>query len=153
MSSVPWKGDKAKSESLELPQAGRELCGLNNIFQDSKVFISEMLQEIFQGMLGNRNYEVNVLYGSTSNHSTVALTNIMGFIMNLPSSLCWGQLKLPLKRQHWLCLGKFLKHHLGGENCELLLVVLERWRPIRVGVPICNVALPSCPSPQPPRPR
>lgn len=28
----------------------------------------------------------------------------MGFIMNLPSSLCWGPLKLPLKRQHWICV-------------------------------------------------
>ena len=34
--------------------------------------------------------------------STAALTNIMGFIMNLASSLCWGRLKLPLKKQHWL---------------------------------------------------
>lgn len=28
----------------------------------------------------------------------------MGFIMNLPSSLSWGPLKLPLKRQHWICV-------------------------------------------------
>lgn len=81
----------------------------------------------------------------------IALTNVMGFIMNLPSSLCWGPLKLPLKRQHWICvrevggayynldsklkmpewiggkseLRKFLKHHLRGKNCELLLVVPE----------------------------
>ena len=82
---------------------------------------------------------------------TIALTNVMGFIMNLPSSLCWGPLKLPLKRQHSICvrevggayynldsklklpewigskskLRKFLKHHLRGKNCELLLVVPE----------------------------
>lgn len=36
--------------------------------------------------------------------SAIALTNVMGFIMNLPSSLCWGPLKLPLKRQHWICV-------------------------------------------------
>lgn len=34
----------------------------------------------------------------------IALSNVMGFIMNLPSSLCWGPLKLPLKRQHWICV-------------------------------------------------
>lgn len=34
----------------------------------------------------------------------IALTHVMGFIMNLPSSLCWGPLKLPLKRQHWICV-------------------------------------------------
>lgn len=28
----------------------------------------------------------------------------MGFIMNVPSSLSWGPLKLPLKRQHWICV-------------------------------------------------
>lgn len=61
MSCVPWKGDKAKSESLELPQAAspqiyhekqrRELCALhalNNVFQDSNAFTRETLQEIFQ---------------------------------------------------------------------------------------------------------
>ena len=61
MSCVPWKGDKVKSESLELPQAAppqiyhekqrRELCALhalNNVFQDSNAFTRETLQEIFQ---------------------------------------------------------------------------------------------------------
>lgn len=61
MSCMPWKGDKAKSESLELPQAAppqiyhekqrRELCALhalNNVFQDSNAFTRETLQEIFQ---------------------------------------------------------------------------------------------------------
>lgn len=36
--------------------------------------------------------------------NAIALSNVMGFIMNLPSSLCWGPLKLPLKRQHWICV-------------------------------------------------
>lgn len=36
--------------------------------------------------------------------NVIALSNVMGFIMNLPSSLCWGPLKLPLKRQHWICV-------------------------------------------------
>ncbi|KAL0625368.1 Josephin-1 [Plecturocebus cupreus] len=227
MSCVPWKGDKAKSESLELPQAAppqiyhekqrRELCALhalNNVFQDSNAFTRDTLQEIFQSyvsapvlrdfaglssfqastpsysdswvlavkqqawrlspntmvtphkksMLGNGNYDVNVIMAALQTKGyeavwwdkrrdvgVIALTNVMGFIMNLPSSLCWGPLKLPLKRQHWICvrevggayynldsklkmpewiggeseLRKFLKHHLRGKNCELLLVVPE----------------------------
>lgn len=62
MSCVPWKGDKAKSESAEPPQPPppphiyhekqrRELCALhalNNVFQDSNAFTRETLQEIFQ---------------------------------------------------------------------------------------------------------
>lgn len=61
MSCVPWKGDKAKSESPEPPQLPplhiyhekqrRELCALhalNNVFQDSNAFTRETLQEIFQ---------------------------------------------------------------------------------------------------------
>nr|XP_004610766.1 unnamed protein product [Sorex araneus] len=143
MSCVPWKGDKAKSESAELPPAAppdiyhekqrRELCALhalNNVFQDAEAFTRETLQEIFQrlspntmvtphkkSMLGNGNYDVNVIMAAlqTKGYEAVwwdkrrdvgamALTNVMGFIMNLPSSLCWGPLKLPLKRQHWICV-------------------------------------------------
>uniref|UniRef100_A0A8C9QVL2 Josephin-1 n=1 Tax=Spermophilus dauricus TaxID=99837 RepID=A0A8C9QVL2_SPEDA len=117
-----------------------------------------------KSMLGNGNYDVNVIMAALQTKGyeavwwdkrrdvgVIALTNVMGFIMNLPSSLCWGPLKLPLKRQHWICvrevggayynldsklkmpewiggeseLRKFLKHHLRGKNCELLLVVAE----------------------------
>ncbi|XP_071278978.1 josephin-1 isoform X2 [Agelaius tricolor] len=143
MSCVPWKGDKTKSESPEpsqqLPQhiyhekQRRELCALhalNNVFQDSNAFTRETLQEIFQrlspntmvtphkkSMLGNGNYDVNVIMAALQTKgyeavwwdkrrdvNAIALSNVMGFIMNLPSSLCWGPLKLPLKRQHWICV-------------------------------------------------
>ncbi|NXX22430.1 JOS1 protein, partial [Podargus strigoides] len=70
-----------------------------------------------KSMLGNGNYDVNVIMAAlqTKGYETVwwdkrrdvnviALSNVMGFIMNLPSSLCWGPLKLPLKRQHWICV-------------------------------------------------
>ena len=63
------------------------------------------------------NYDVNVLMAALQTKGyeavwwdkrrdvdAIALTNVMGFIMNLPSSLCWGPLKLPLKRQHWICV-------------------------------------------------
>uniref|UniRef100_A0A8C9G4D1 Josephin-1 n=1 Tax=Pavo cristatus TaxID=9049 RepID=A0A8C9G4D1_PAVCR len=117
-----------------------------------------------KSMLGNGNYDVNVIMAALQTKgyeavwwdkrrdvNVIALSNVMGFIMNLPSSLCWGPLKLPLKRQHWICvrevggtyynldsklkmpewiggeseLRKFLKHQLRGKNCELLLVVPE----------------------------
>ncbi|CAO2601702.1 Josd1 [Lemmus lemmus] len=142
MSCMPWKGDHGKETQAAPPQIyhekqRRELCALhalNNVFQDSNAFTRETLQDIFQRDVG-----------------VIALANVMGFIMNLPSSLCWGPLKLPLKRQHWICvrevggayynldsklktpewiggeseLRKFLKYHLRGKNCELLLVVPE----------------------------
>ena len=117
-----------------------------------------------KNMLGNWNYDMNAIMAALQTKgyeavwwdkcrdvSTITLTNVMGFIINLPSSLCWGPLKLPLKRQHWICvqevgttyynldsklkmtewiggkseLRKFLKHHLQGKNCEILLVVPE----------------------------
>lgn len=34
--------------------------------------------------------------------SSIALPNVMGFILNVPSNLRWGPLRLPLKRQHWI---------------------------------------------------
>ncbi|NP_001089918.1 Josephin domain containing 1 L homeolog [Xenopus laevis] len=167
----------------------RELCALhalNNVFQDDGAFTRETLQEIFQrlspntlvtphkkNMLGNGNYDVNVIMAALQTKgyeavwwdkrrdvNLISLSNVTGFIMNLPSSLSWGPLKLPLKRQHWICvrevggnyynldsklkrpewigseddLRKFLRYHLRGKNCELLLVVSEevevhqRWR-------------------------
>lgn len=34
--------------------------------------------------------------------SSIALPNVTGFILNVPSNLRWGPLRLPLKRQHWI---------------------------------------------------
>lgn len=82
---------------------------------------------------------------------SIELSNVEGFILNVPSNLRWGPLRLPLKRQHWIGvrevggvyynldsklrnpqpigspdeLRKFLRQQLRGKNCELLLVVLE----------------------------
>ncbi|NP_001187389.1 josephin-1 [Ictalurus punctatus] len=158
----------------------RELCALhalNNVFQDGAAFSREALQEIYQrlspstlvtphkkSMLGNGNYDVNVImaalqtrgyeavwWGKRRDVSSIALPNVTGFILNVPSNLRWGPLRLPLKRQHWIGvrevggvyynldsklrnphpigtadeLRKFLRHQLRGKNCELLLVVPE----------------------------
>ncbi|KAJ8363271.1 hypothetical protein SKAU_G00121020 [Synaphobranchus kaupii] len=160
-------------------QQRRELCALhalNNVFQDGAAFSRDTLQDIFQrlspntlvtphkkSMLGNGNYDVNVIMAALQTRgfeavwwdkrrdvSSIALHNVTGFILNVPSNLCWGPLRLPLKRQHWIgvrevggvyynldsklrCphvigppeeLRKFLRHQLRGKNCELLLVVL-----------------------------
>lgn len=76
--------------------------------------------------------------------SAIALTNVMGFIMNLPSSLCWGPLKLPLKRQHWICVREVggayynldsklkMPEWIGGES--ELRYLLGRRRALPVGV-------------------
>lgn len=76
--------------------------------------------------------------------SAIALTNVMGFIMNLPSSLCWGPLKLPLKRQHWICVREVggayynldsklkMPEWIGGES-ELRYLLGTCWAP-SVGV-------------------
>lgn len=34
--------------------------------------------------------------------SSIELSNVTGFILNVPSNLRWGPLRLPLKRQHWI---------------------------------------------------
>ncbi|XP_078539713.1 josephin-1 isoform X2 [Lissotriton helveticus] len=141
MSCVPWKGDKLKLESgaqsppiqIYHEKQRRELCALhalNNVFQDGSAFTRETLQDIFQrlspntmvtphkkSMLGNGNYDVNVIMAALQTKgyeavwwdkrrdvSIIALSSVTGLIMNLPSSLSWGPVKLPLKRQHWICI-------------------------------------------------
>ncbi|XP_043958732.1 josephin-1 [Gambusia affinis] len=158
----------------------RELCALhalNNVFQDGTAFSRDTLQEIFQrlcpstmvtphkkSMLGNGNYDVNVIMAALQTRGfeavwwdkrrdvgSIELSNVEGFILNVPSNLRWGPLRLPLKRQHWIGvrevggvyynldsklrnpqpigspdeLRKFLRQQLRGKNCELLLVVSE----------------------------
>ncbi|XP_029978317.1 josephin-1 [Sphaeramia orbicularis] len=158
----------------------RELCALhalNNVFQDGTAFSRDTLQEIYQrlspstlvtphkkSMLGNGNYDVNVIMAALQtrgfeavwwdkrrDEGSIELSNVTGFILNVPSNLRWGPFQLPLKRQHWIGvrevggiyynldsklrnpqpignpdeLRKFLRQQLRGKNCELLLVVSE----------------------------
>ncbi|XP_072312252.1 josephin-1 [Eucyclogobius newberryi] len=158
----------------------RELCALhalNNVFQDGTAFSRDALQEIYQrlspstlmtphkkSMLGNGNYDVNVIMAALQTRGfeavwwdkrrdvgSIELSNVTGFILNVPSNLRWGPFRLPLKRQHWIgvrevagtyynldsklrspqCIGspdelrKFLRQQLRGKNCELLLVVSD----------------------------
>ncbi|KAL3051123.1 hypothetical protein OYC64_001407 [Pagothenia borchgrevinki] len=109
----------------------RELCALhalNNVFQDGTAFSRDALQEIYQrlspstlvtphkkSMLGNGNYDVNVIMAALQTRGfeavwwdkrrdvgSIELSNVTGFILNVPSNLRWGPLMLPLKRQHWM---------------------------------------------------
>uniref|UniRef100_A0AAQ5Y0H1 Josephin-1 n=1 Tax=Amphiprion ocellaris TaxID=80972 RepID=A0AAQ5Y0H1_AMPOC len=109
----------------------RELCALhalNNVFQDGTAFSRDTLQEIYQrlspstmvtphkkSMLGNGNYDVNVIMAALQTRGfeavwwdkrrdvgSIELSNVEGFILNVPSNLRWGPLRLPLKRQHWI---------------------------------------------------
>uniref|UniRef100_A0AAQ4QIB2 Josephin-1 n=1 Tax=Gasterosteus aculeatus aculeatus TaxID=481459 RepID=A0AAQ4QIB2_GASAC len=109
----------------------RELCALhalNNVFQDGAAFSRDTLQEIYQrlspgtlvtphkkSMLGNGNYDVNVIMAALQTRGfeavwwdkrrdvcSIELSNVTGFILNVPSNLRWGPLRLPLKRQHWI---------------------------------------------------
>ncbi|CAL1604877.1 unnamed protein product [Knipowitschia caucasica] len=158
----------------------RELCALhalNNVFQDGAAFSREALQDIYQrlspstlltphkkSMLGNGNYDVNVIMAALQTRGfeavwwdkrrdvgSIELSNVTGFILNVPSNLRWGPFRLPLKRQHWIGvrevsgtyynldsklrtpqsigrpeeLRKFFRQQLRGKNCELLLVVSD----------------------------
>jgi len=154
-----------------------ELCALhalNNVFQDPEAFSKEQLDEIcsrlspdtllnpHKSVLGTGNYDVNVIMAGLQykGHAAVwwdkrksldrlCLKNIKGFILNLPSSIGWGMLTIPLKRRHWIAvraidgifynldsklkqpevigeaaqLRKFLAKKLSSKSCELLLVV------------------------------
>jgi len=38
------------------------------------------------------------------NLERLCLRNIKGFILNLPSSIGWGMLTIPIKRRHWIAV-------------------------------------------------
>lgn len=42
------------------------------------------------------------LFFSSRDVGSIELSNVTGFILNVPSNLRWGPLRLPLKRQHWI---------------------------------------------------
>lgn len=52
------------------------------------------------------NYQWAIHFGicllSHRDVGSIALPNVTGFILNVPSNLRWGPLRLPLKRQHWI---------------------------------------------------
>ncbi|UYV78882.1 JOSD1 [Cordylochernes scorpioides] len=157
----------------------KELCALhalNNLFQDPVAFTKPQLDSIchalspdhlvnpHKSMLGLGNYDVNVLMAALQNKGYEAvwfdkrrdpwcidLSQIVGFILNVPTELKLGFLPLPLNRKHWvavrqldglyynldskmeapLALGKeeevlgYLKEQLRSKDKQLFLVVSQ----------------------------
>lgn len=48
------------------------------------------------------NLKLHPMCGGCRDVGSIALANVTGFILNVPSNLRWGPLRLPLKRQHWI---------------------------------------------------
>ncbi|KAK3602397.1 hypothetical protein CHS0354_030118 [Potamilus streckersoni] len=168
--------DGANSEIYHEKQKW-ELCALhalNNVLQDKEAFTKKDLDEIcirlspdtlinpHRSILGLGNYDVNVImaalqlkglscvwFDKRRDVNFLDLSNIKGFIINIPCGLRLGFLKLPVKRKHWFGIReidgvyynldskfstpseignkseflKFLQQQLKGGNGELLLVV------------------------------
>ncbi|XP_004619926.1 josephin-2 isoform X2 [Sorex araneus] len=155
-----------------------ELCAvhaLNNVLQQ-RLFSQEAADEIckrlapdsrlnpHRSLLGTGNYDVNVIMAALQGLglaavwwdrrrplSQLALPQVLGLILNLPSPVSLGLLSLPLRRRHWVALRQvggvyynldsklrapealgdetgvraFLEAALAQGLCELLLVVTK----------------------------
>lgn len=44
----------------------------------------------------------NAVFASFRDVGCIELSNVTGFILNVPSNMRWGPFRLPLKRQHWI---------------------------------------------------
>ncbi|XP_053461640.1 josephin-2 isoform X8 [Nycticebus coucang] len=155
-----------------------ELCAvhaLNNVLQQ-QLFNQEAADEIckrlapdsrlnpHRSLLGTGNYDVNVIMAALQGLglaavwwdrrrplSQLALPQVLGLILNLPSPVSLGLLSLPLRRRHWVALRQvngiyynldsklrapeplgdedgvraFLEAALAQGLCEVLLVVTK----------------------------
>ncbi|KAG5882051.1 hypothetical protein JTB14_007713 [Gonioctena quinquepunctata] len=141
----------------------RELCALhalNNLFQSKDAFIKSELDLIchslspdnwinpHKSVLGLGNYDINVImkalqsrgceaiwFDKRKDPSCLNLTNICGYILNVPSDYKIGFITLPLQRKHWLDnpqvigsdtdLLNYLRDELDCKDKQLFLVVTE----------------------------
>ncbi|KAM5296466.1 josephin-2 isoform 4-T4 [Glossophaga mutica] len=155
-----------------------ELCAihaLNNVLQQ-RLFSQEAADEIckrlapdcrlnpHRSLLGTGNYDVNVIMAALQGLglaavwwdrrrplSQLALPQVLGLILNLPSPVSLGLLSLPLRRRHWVALRQvdgvyynldsklrapealgdengvraFLAAALAQDPCQVLLVVTK----------------------------
>ncbi|XP_053577066.1 josephin-2 [Bombina bombina] len=164
------------SDSLFHERQRLELCAvhaLNNLLQRPEI-TQQRAEEICRGLapntlfnphrsvLGTGNYDVNVIMAAL--HSldyaavwwdkrrsleSLVLSEILGFILNIPSPVSLGFLSLPITRKHWIAvrqingvyynldsklkapaklgspreLREFLQDHISRGSCEVLLVV------------------------------
>ncbi|XP_055611389.1 josephin-like protein [Uranotaenia lowii] len=117
----------------------KELCALhalNNLFQDKECYSKMQLDEIcrqlapndyinpHRSILGLGNYDINVIitalhtkdceavwFDKRRDPSCLDTANIIGFILNVPSTYKLGVLKLPLQRRHWICVKKINNYY------------------------------------------
>ncbi|XP_031634594.1 josephin-like protein [Contarinia nasturtii] len=117
----------------------RELCALhalNNLFQAKGSFTKTELDDIcvqlspdewinpHKSMLGLGQYDVNVIMTALQLRNYEAIwfdkrkeplcidtSNILGFIMNVPSEYKFGFIVLPFRRRHWIAIRKIDKFY------------------------------------------
>jgi len=150
------------------------LHALNNLFQERGSYSKSELDEIckhlspdewinpHRSMLGLGNYDINVImtalqkkgcaavwFDKRKEPSTIDTTQILGFILNVPTDYKIGFVVLPLKRRHWIAIRKineqywnldskldapqnignednliqYLKNELQGNEKELFIIV------------------------------
>uniref|UniRef100_A0A8C5QPI6 Josephin-2 n=1 Tax=Leptobrachium leishanense TaxID=445787 RepID=A0A8C5QPI6_9ANUR len=164
------------SESVFHERQRLELCAvhaLNNLLQRPEIS-QQLAEDICRGLapdsminphrsfLGTGNYDVNVIMAAlqTLDYAAVwwdkrksldslVLSEIFGFILNIPSAISLGFFSLPIKRKHWIAvrdvsgvyynldsklkspaklggpaeLRAFLHECISRGSCEILLVV------------------------------
>ncbi|XP_030053888.1 josephin-2 [Microcaecilia unicolor] len=134
MSGNPEWGEVEDGETPVYHERQRlELCAihaLNNVLQE-KHFSQEAADDIckrlapdsrwnpHRSVLGTGNYDVNVImtalqsldfatvwWDKRRSVEQLALCNIHGFIVNIPSRVSFGLLSLPFRRRHWIAVRK-----------------------------------------------
>uniref|UniRef100_A0A182FCW8 ubiquitinyl hydrolase 1 n=1 Tax=Anopheles albimanus TaxID=7167 RepID=A0A182FCW8_ANOAL len=79
----------------------RELCALhalNNLFQDKNSFSKSQLDEICQTLSPNEYINPH------RDPSCIDTSQIVGFILNVPTTYKVGFVKLPIQRKHWIAV-------------------------------------------------
>ncbi|KAM4721691.1 josephin-2 [Rhinophrynus dorsalis] len=164
-----------------------ELCAvhaLNNLLQKPQISY-QLAEEICRGLapnsminphrsfLGTGNYDVNVIMAAlqTLDYAAVwwdkrrsleslVLSEVFGFILNIPSPISLGFLSLPITRKHWIAvrqvddvyynldsklkapiklggpreLKEFLQDCISRGSCEILLVVRKEVEDARLWI-------------------
>lgn len=186
MSQAP--GAQPSPPSVYHERQRLELCAvhaLNNVLQQ-QLFSQEAADEIckrlapdsrlnpHRSLLGTGNYDVNVIMAALQGQglaavwwdrrrplSQLALPQVLGLILNLPSPVSLGLLSLPLRRRHWVALRQvggvyynldsklrapevlgnedsvraFLAAALAQGLCEVLLVVTKAASKVKQDMP------------------
>jgi len=146
--------NETKNKKPYHERQSKQLCALhalNNVLQDKHAFTQKSLDDICQrlspdtfinphkSMFGLGNYDVNVLMAALQDKgmetvwfdkrksvNILDVSQIMGFILNLPSDFKFGFVKLPFTSnfKHWIAIrqldGQFLNLDSKLESPELI---------------------------------